>query len=732
MDTMNISYDAKQYCEQPMKVSIIIPTYNRAALVRRAVESVLQQSVEDIEVIVVDDGSTDRTKETIESIAVASRCPIRYIWKPNGGCASARNVGLREATGDAFIFLDSDDVFSPQAISSLVKVLQESGADFVYSPAIEVFSDGTQHLNLPVSAARPDELAAAHFFDQNVRNGAVLFRSHVVDTAGYVDESLQYNEDSDFLQRVAINYRAAYSADPTVKHCHHEGNKSSYRVAIYKAVIRSYEQILVDHPSFKERLGRRVDTRFNQLRKQLLNALITAGNYQEARALVNVVKGPGVPAKLAITVRSKWPLTFMESLRRLLSRGELALQPGATARDREPGEVAGLSAPEKKTTVLQSFPTWLPQTQTWMYNQVLCVPGKVENHVVCERTENLDQFWLPNIHSLSEMPRRYYYWDKGLRKLRIRRHLGLLARTARHLRADVLHSHFGNIGWMDLGATGRPEMKRIVTFYGQDVTRLPRLNPAWFGRYRNLFEKVDRVLCEGPHMARSVAELGCPEGKIVVHHLGVMMNELSFQHRTWSPEEPLRVLIAASFREKKGIPYALEALGLLQREVPLQVTIIGDADKEPANQAEKQKILATIEKHGLRPKVRLLGYQPHAVFVAEAYGHHVFLSPSVSARDGDTEGGAPVAIIESAATGMPVIATNHCDIPEVVLHGRTGLLAEERDVDDLVRHLTWLVDHPRQWPALVMAGRKRVEAEFDAWIQGERLMKVYEEVLGER
>ncbi len=70
-----------------------------------------------------------------------------------------------------------------------------------------------------------------------------------------------------------------------------------------------------------------------------------------------------------------------------------------------------------------------------------------------------------------------------------------------------------------------------------------------------------------------------------------------------------------------------------------------------------------------------MGYQPHSTLFAEAYRHHIFLSPSVTASTGDTEGGAPVSLIEMAATGMLIVSTTHCDIPEVIKHGVTGLLA---------------------------------------------------------
>lgn len=183
---------------------------------------------------------------------------------------------------------------------------------------------------------------------------------------------------------------------------------------------------------------------------------------------------------------------------------------------------------------------------------------------------------------------------------------------------------------------------------------------------------------------------------------------------------------------EKGIPYALEALARLKDKISFDVTIIGDANNEIRSQAEKKSILETIKKHNLQPRIRMLGYQPHTVLLEEAYKHHIFLSPSVTADDGDTEGGAPVTILEMAATGMPVVSTRHCDIPEVIHHGCMGLLAEERDVEGLVCHLRWLIGHPEQWDRMIEAGRKHVESEFNASVQSEKLAAVYRELKSRR
>lgn len=383
----------------------------------------------------------------------------------------------------------------------------------------------------------------------------------------------------------------------------------------------------------------------------------------------------------------------------------------------------------KKITVMHSFPIWLPQTQTWMYNQILYLPNEVETHIVCEATENLEQFGLPNIHNLSEASCWRYYWDLCLRRSGIRNHLGYLVKQAKSLHAQILHSHFANVGWVDIVVPKKANLKHIVSFYGYDVNYLPKSDSCWYGRYQDLFTQVDSILCEGSHMANDIEALGCPRDKIRVQHLGVSLDKIAFKPRVWNTKEALRVLIAASFQEKKGIPYALEALGRIQRDVDIEITIVGDANNQVRSQNEKRKILETLKKFDLQSNTRMMGYQPYNSLFQEAYTHHIFLSPSVTATDGDSEGGVPVSIIEMAATGMPIVSTFHCDIPEVIHHGETGLLAHEKDVEGLVTLLQWLLENTDQWISMVKACRNHLEAEYNAKIQGERLTNIYNKLL---
>src|SRR5262245_21078047 len=101
-----------------MRVSVVIPTYNCAPLVREAVASALAQTAPPFEVLVIDDGSTDDSRARIAEFG----CPVRYVWKPNGGVSSARNCGLVEAEGDLIAFLDADDVWHPDKLRRQIEV----------------------------------------------------------------------------------------------------------------------------------------------------------------------------------------------------------------------------------------------------------------------------------------------------------------------------------------------------------------------------------------------------------------------------------------------------------------------------------------------------------------------------------------------------------------------------------------------------------------------------------
>ena len=336
-----------------------------------------------------------------------------------------------------------------------------------------------------------------------------------------------------------------------------------------------------------------------------------------------------------------------------------------------------------------------------MHTLVSSLPDGFESHVVCEHTGHLDDFPWPNI--------RASFAGRLARRIPSRWHMayhqGFLAVRLARLRAHVLHSHFGDVGWQDLRAAAYAHTPHVVSFYGHDAGSLPQV-PPWRDRFRDLFGRARLLLAEGPAMAQRLEALGCPRESLAVLHLGVPLDTLPFLPSVWDGSGTLRILIAGSFRAKKGIPLALAAAARLRADLPVQVTLVGDAGPGPASQAEKVRILDAMREHDLGADLRWLGTLPPRGLRAEARAHHVLLAPSLTAPSGDTEGGLPVTLLEMAALGVAVVTTRHADIPELVQHQVTGLLADEGSVDGLVEGVRWLVLHTAEWSSMLLAAAR--------------------------
>jgi glycosyltransferase involved in cell wall biosynthesis len=211
------------------KVSVIIPVYNRPVYVTEAIESVLKQTHQDWELIVVDDGSTDETAAAIAKYGSY----LQYLYQPNSGVASARNLGFAAVKGDYVLFLDSDDLLLPCSLELLSRFLDDHrGVGIVYSDAILCDANGV-HMGL-MSAHRPpiehpkmlDNLVLVDYITPS--NGSLTRRRCLAALEGPFDVTLYGSEDWDLWIRIAAHdCEFAYLDAVTCKYRFHSGNKSS-------------------------------------------------------------------------------------------------------------------------------------------------------------------------------------------------------------------------------------------------------------------------------------------------------------------------------------------------------------------------------------------------------------------------------------------------------------------------------------------------------------------------
>lgn len=209
---------------QPL-VSIIIPGYNRAEYIAETIESVLAQTYRNIEIIVVDDGSTDNTREI-----VAEYLPkVQYIWQENSERGASRNHGLRLAKGEFISFLDSDDLWLPNKIEEDLEFLENSSAvGVIYTDICLVDAKGN-YLKLIKRKGFRGKVTEKLLEDNFVSIGAHLSRTQLIrEIGGFLEErQLSGSEDWEMWVRLSTVTDFAYLPKATTKIRTHEANTMS-------------------------------------------------------------------------------------------------------------------------------------------------------------------------------------------------------------------------------------------------------------------------------------------------------------------------------------------------------------------------------------------------------------------------------------------------------------------------------------------------------------------------
>jgi len=280
---------------------------------------------------------------------------------------------------------------------------------------------------------------------------------------------------------------------------------------------------------------------------------------------------------------------------------------------------------------------------------------------------------------------------------------------------DIVHCQFGTLGLaaLPMVRAGILSGKLVTSFRGYD---LQKANTDHL--YDELFIEGDLFLPVSASFKRLLVESGCDESKITVHRSGIDCSRFSYISKSLISGEPARVMTVARLVEKKGIDIAIRAVArVIASGRRVIYDIVGDG-------ALRFKLNSLVEDLGVGACVRLLGWKSQEEVIDLFERAHLFILPSVTAANGDGEG-IPNTVKEAMARGMPVLSTYHSGIPELVEDGVSGFLVPERDADALAERLSYLIDHPEIWPAMGLAGRRRIEKEYDINMLNDRLVEIY-------
>jgi len=337
--------------------------------------------------------------------------------------------------------------------------------------------------------------------------------------------------------------------------------------------------------------------------------------------------------------------------------------------------------------------------------------------------ENEDLFPFPAQDRLQVAHRRYsppWFFSETLRRYSDKD--PWLTRQLRQSGCSIIHAHFGHNGSRALWSKSKLGMPLVTSFYGYDVSETALLE-KYEHKYAELFEGGDLFLALGPLMRERLIEIGCPPAKAEIQRIALPLDRISFRPRKPKrPGEEVRLLFAGRFVEKKGLIYALQALRqVTENNTDVSLRIAGDGPMRPS-------IEAYVKEKDLGRYVRFLGFLPYMELMTELDRADLFIHPSITAENGDSEG-TPTVILEAQAFGLPVISTYHSDIPHIVVPGESALLSAERDVDALAGNILHLLKNQDRWEPMGLEGHRFVSANHNVVREIETLESRYDTLL---
>jgi len=234
-----------------VRVSVIIPTYNRAALVKEAIASVLAQNFRDYELIVIDDGSTDNTLEAIRPFLKS----LRYIYQKNQGVSRARNRGVKAAGGEFVAFLDSDDLWLKDKLLSQINFFESHpSAQICYTE--EIWFRRGRRVNPKLKHRKYNGWIFEKAFSIClISPSSVMIRRELLDKVGLFDENLPACEDYDLWLRITKDYPIYLIDKPLIiKRNGHPGQLSQQYWGLDRFRVQALEKLLQDHITLQQRI----------------------------------------------------------------------------------------------------------------------------------------------------------------------------------------------------------------------------------------------------------------------------------------------------------------------------------------------------------------------------------------------------------------------------------------------------------------------------------------------
>ena len=714
-------------------VSVIIPTYNRAQMAVEAVESVLAQTYRPIEVIVVDDGSTDDTAQRLA--AFGDR--IRYMRQPNRGVGAARNHGLRLATGAYLAFLDSDDLWLPEKLERQVAVLErEPRLGFVYGVMQVVDESGRIVGQKPAGRFPPGNGARADTLEtmllgNYVPTSTVVMRAEVARQIGYFEETLTGPEDYHYWARAAARRPFLGLRDVVATYRLNEGSITRNVWRFYRNQAAMFALMARD-PAFArhERL-----VRSRQAGSWYLAALEAVKLGQWRGALDDLGRSIRALPSVGTTFRRpgetwwRWPWRLVKPYAVAVY---VALRAMTQVRNAECGVRSVVPRPTShvpRRVLFVETGTGFGGSSAGLYHILKPLDRTRFEPILWayadgDQVSRIRALGIPTIVQPSPDPGRhprlcqvpsFGFWYRTVPMT------WRLWRFCRRYRIALVHVNNGILTQIPAITAARLAGVPCVCYIQgvEPVTWIQRPFIRMVDRYAFVTEAIKPEY----RLERFVpAQRLCP----AIPH-GV---DLSVYDRTPSVEEARRSLrldgarrvvgIVARLVPGKGHEDLLRAAAIVKQRIP-DVTWLIVGDCPPSQRGGiKEELVALAQQLGLDGSVIFAGWRSDIPAVVQACD--IVTLPSHSE-------GLGRALLEAMALGKPAVATRVGGLPEVVVDGQTGLLVPPRSPEALAAAFVRLLEAPEEAQRMGREGRCRIEEIYEMGWLARRWEALYDELL---
>ncbi len=355
--------------------------------------------------------------------------------------------------------------------------------------------------------------------------------------------------------------------------------------------------------------------------------------------------------------------------------------------------------PTYSETFLQAHIDRLSSAVNYLQDFPIDIDDVFPKHISADRTEQLKQsariYW------------HRYYLNPVKRKL--------LRKFFKRTNINVLLAEYGLTGVGVLSLCKELNIPLIVHFHGYDAYSIELLDRHQRA-YKRMFDYASAIIAVSKHMAEQLVKLGVPTEKVIYNPYGVEVTKFAQADVLRSQ---LRVLSVGRFVEKKAPYLTILAFKKVLERLPEATLVMVGAG--PLHDVCSKLIKALHVEHA----VELKGMVDHDGAAALMQQSRVFIQHSLVPLSGDTEG-TPVAILEAGAAGLPVVSTKHAGISDVVIHGKTGFLVDEGDIDAMAEYLYQLLANPELASEMGKNARDHISANFNMEQSIEGLRKILE------